>query len=228
MSDTPDIDDDDRITAGEYALGLLPEAEAVAFEARLAAEPALRVLYAQWAEEFALLAEDVAPVAPPSRVAGRISARLFPEPRKRGLSERFGLLGWAVAVLAVLLFLSFDGLNFGPGAPTDPVYIADIVAEDATLVVLATYDVDGTLYLEREAGAPRPGRALELWLIAGDAAPVSLGLLPDALRGRLSVEEGLRASLEGGVLAISDEPPGGSPTGAPTGDVLAVGQITNT
>jgi len=28
------------------------------------------------------------------------------------------------------------------------------------------------------------------------------------------------------VLAISDEPPGGSPTGAPTGAVLAVGAVT--
>ena len=33
------------------------------------------------------------------------------------------------------------------------------------------------------------------------------------------------ASLAGGVLAISDEPDGGSPTGLPTGAVLATGQV---
>jgi anti-sigma-K factor RskA len=30
------------------------------------------------------------------------------------------------------------------------------------------------------------------------------------------------------VLAVSDEPPGGSPTGAPTGPVLATGQMHST
>ena len=48
-------------------------------------------------------------------------------------------------------------------------------------------------------------------------------VLGDQLSPALSA---LRAALEGAVLAISDEPTGGSPTGAPTGDVLALGEIT--
>jgi len=39
------------------------------------------------------------------------------------------------------------------------------------------------------------------------------------------VPDDLRRRVAGAVLAISDEPEGGSPTGAPTGDVLAVGPV---
>ncbi|MEL6126646.1 MAG: anti-sigma factor [Pseudomonadota bacterium] len=56
-------------------------------------------------------------------------------------------------------------------------------------------------------------------------AQVSLGVLPEEPDARISVAVALRPLLPGGTLAISDEPPGGSPTGAPTGEVLAVGAV---
>lgn len=226
MSDAPE-NEDDRVLAGEYALGLLSPEASAEFEARLAAEPALRQLYIWWAEDFAAMAGEIDPVTPPAHLHRRIEARLFGTERKRGLLERFGLTGLAAALVALVLFFSFDEAMFGPDAPSDPVYVADIAAEDASLVIEATYDSDGSLYLQRVAGAAREGRALELWLIEGEAAPVSLGVLPEEDRARLVVAQDLRARLDGAVLAVSDEPPGGSTTGLPTGDVLAVGQITN-
>ena len=78
------------------------------------------------------------------------------------------------------------------------------------------------------SGGARPGRALELWLIEGDDPPVSLGVLPDTEATVLQVDAAVAAALPGGVLAVSDEPPGGSPTGQPTGDVLATGQVEET
>lgn len=93
-------------------------------------------------------------------------------------------------------------------------------------MVQATYDeATGRLFVEREAGAAASGRDLELWLIARDDAPVSLGVLPDEERGVLPVPDTLRDRFAGSAIAISDEPEGGSPTGAPTGDILAVGQV---
>jgi anti-sigma-K factor RskA len=65
-----------------------------------------------------------------------------------------------------------------------------------------------------------------LWLIAGNNAPVSLGVLPDAGAVTLMVAEALAVQLAGGTLAISDEPDGGSPTGAPTGAVLATATVS--
>ncbi|WP_412509249.1 anti-sigma factor domain-containing protein [Roseovarius sp. SYSU LYC5161] len=231
MSDQEHPDrDDDVVLAGEYALGLLTPEEATVFEERLANEPDLRQLHAQWAEDFTALAEEVSPVTPPSRVRKKLENRLF---QKAGQSfwqrlARSRLAGAATAAaLALVALVLVDLPSTGPMPPDDPVYHADIVSEDGNLVVAAGYDdTNGELYVERSQGAARPGRALELWLIAGDKPPVSLGVLPETERARLPVEPDLRTALDGGVFAISDEPPGGSPKGAPTGDVLAVGEIT--
>jgi anti-sigma-K factor RskA len=63
-------------------------------------------------------------------------------------------------------------------------------------------------------------------LIAENAeAPVSLGVLPADAVARIALTEQLKAALQNGTLAVSDEPIGGSTTGAPTGDVLAVGKV---
>jgi anti-sigma-K factor RskA len=92
---------------------------------------------------------------------------------------------------------------------------------------LAVYDPDTTeLRLTRTAGDAAEGRVLQLWAIAGAAAPVSLGVLPADPTTAVILPEALRADVAGLVLAVSDEPPGGSPTGAPTGAVLAVGQVS--
>jgi anti-sigma-K factor RskA len=106
---------------------------------------------------------------------------------------------------------------------------ADIAAADDTLVIDAAYDAESAaLTVTRQQGEAAPGRVLELWLIAGDAAPVSLGVLPEAASARLDVPDPVRdAVAPGAVLAVSDEPPGGSPTGQPTGAVLATGEITS-
>jgi anti-sigma-K factor RskA len=102
------------------------------------------------------------------------------------------------------------------------------MAEDGSMRILASYDAaDGALLVRRERGTPPPVRVLELWLIAGGAAPVSLGVLPHADDVRLDTAEGLRPQLDSGIFAISDEPLGGSTTGAPTGAVLATGAITS-
>jgi len=65
-------------------------------------------------------------------------------------------------------------------------------------------------------------RALELWAVPASGAPRSLGLISATSatvlrRGRL---------LDGAAaLAVSLEPTGGSPTGAPTGPILFVGKL---
>lgn len=230
MSGTASDPNDDVVLAGEYTLSLLPEDEAAAFEARLASEPELRRICATWAEEFSGFADDVKPVTPPEDVLTRVEMRLFGDSGResRGLWQRFGLTGLAVAVLAVLLFVSSDFLDQGPVPPQSPAYTAEIAAEDRSLVIEAAYDADtAELYVERLTGEAGEGRSLELWLIAGETAPVSLGVLPEDDRAVFTVTPELESALAGGVLAISDEPEGGSPTGAPTGAVLATGAITD-
>ncbi len=231
MTGAQPYDEDDSVLAGEYALGLMGPDAVTAFEARLVAEPDLRALYAAWADDLAGLTDSIAPAAPPASLKQRIDAQLFGATTVRRPFAGWRGLGWLVggavaATLAVLLVVDMGLL--APDAPGAPLYTAEIAAEDGSLRIAASYDAEaGALLVQREAGAAPEGRALELWLIAGDAAPVSLGVLPDSGTARFDIAELLRPQLPGAVLAISDEPPGGSPTGAPTGSVLATGAITS-
>lgn len=228
MTDDPQIDETEARVA-EYALGLMTPSEARAFEAEMAGSAALRAAYAIWVEHLAGLTDDIAPVQPPATLRARIQARVGGAAPVQGRSwlRRLGIppLGAAglAAALAVAVVLV---VPTGP-APFTPAYLAEVAATDGSLIVLAAFDpAQGTLRLERTAGAARPDRVLQLWVIAGDAAPSSLGVLPGDNITDFAVPEALRDAVSGGVLAISDEPLGGSPTGLPTGDVLATGPVT--
>jgi anti-sigma-K factor RskA len=228
MTDEPDREEDIALAA-EYALGLLTPDEAEAFEARLAVDPAFRADYAVWAEDFVSMTDAVPEVTPPLAVKAAIDARLFPG-KKRSFLQRIGIFQWllgGLATAAVLIAIVNLGLLTGPDETLGPSYQVEIAAQDESLRVVARYDpAAATLRIERSAGAAAEGRVLELWLIAGDAAPVSLGVLPDAQTTEIPLSDDVVVVLEGAILAISDEPVGGSPTGQPTGDVLAVGQVT--
>jgi anti-sigma-K factor RskA len=107
-----------------------------------------------------------------------------------------------------------------------PLLTAEMAATDRSMVIQARLE-DGALSLTRIAGEAPAGRVLELWLIAADGVPVSLGVLPETAEARLAVPALLQEALVPGVtLAITDEPPGGAPGGVPTGTVLAAGPIT--
>jgi anti-sigma-K factor RskA len=227
VTDPTPISPDDSALAAEYALGLLSADEMRGFEARLAVEPALRAEVAVWQAQFAGMAEaEVDPVAPPAALKARIEADLFPEAVPSSIWDRIGL--WRVlglgglastAALVALLLLT-------PPAPQPAPLVADLAPLTGEAQFVAVFDPsDNTLRLRQSAGSPRAGRVQEVWLIVGEAAPVSLGLFDADGRFAAVVPEALSPLLSGAVLAVSDEPPGGSPTGAPTGDVLAAGPV---
>lgn len=204
---------EDREIAGEYVLGTLPHAERLAFAARLKVEPALQVLVAEWEARLDGI-NDAYAESPAPDLLPAIEARLFPKPARRwplwlgGLATAFALFLGALFLPPIL-------------APDAPPVIATLGAADAPLRFEAHYDGQD-LILRRVAGQPAPaGQTHELWIIAPEAAPVSLGLIGDApLRVPYSTPP------KGWTLAVSLEPAGGAPGGAPTGPVLAAGEIT--
>lgn len=231
---TDDIDaHDETVLTAEYALGLLTAAEEKAFEDLLAVDPDLRDQYALWAENFTSLTDDLAPVAPPAAIERRIKEALFGqdipavEP-KPSWAARLGLLGPVLAGIAgaVVVLFALDQIGFLRD-DVDPSFVAQVVSADASFVVVAEFNPDAlTLDMDRQAGGPRPDRVLEVWLIAGEDAPVSLGIWPKGqVQATLEIPQAIAAQMDGGMLAISDEPQGGSPTGTPSGDVLGIGQI---
>jgi anti-sigma-K factor RskA len=72
-----------------------------------------------------------------------------------------------------------------------------------------------------------PGRAPELWLIPAGQKPISVGMIMLDKPTTLALDPALLAQLGAtAALAVSVEPVGGSPTGQPTGPVIAKGAIS--
>ncbi len=225
MIEHPPISPEDSATVAEYALGLLPEAEATSFVARLNQEPALRAALANWQNDLATLTDEIDPVQPPAHLKAAVDQRLFPQATPN-LWSRIGLWrGWALA--ATLTAAVLAALYFQPSETiTGPFFVTEIRSENAEMQIAALYDpANNTLTLNRTKGGALPDRALELWLITTGNAPVSLGVMALSEQSRHSVTPILARALNGAALAISDEPLGGSPTGQPTGQVLATGAL---
>lgn len=226
-------DDDDNALAAEYVLGVQDAAERAATERRLRGDAALAARVARWEMDFAAMNDGFAEAAAPDLMP-RIEARLFGKPETRAAQARTEaaarrgagwwrrVLGGAVAagLLAVLLISALPPPAPIPRAPAAPVLLATLAAEGQPLVWQARYDGQ-VLTLVRESGEPPAAdQAHELWLIEGQSAPVSLGLI-DAAETRRD----LPALPAGAVLAVSLEPVGGSTTGAPSGPVLVTGVV---
>ncbi|TIP55629.1 anti-sigma factor, partial [Mesorhizobium sp.] len=72
------------------------------------------------------------------------------------------------------------------------------------------------------SGERAAGKDFELWMIEGKNAPVSMGVIPAGQTARMTISPAVQERLaQGAVLAVSLEPAGGSPTGQPTGPVVA-------
>lgn len=224
----------DRLAA-EYVLGTLQGPARRRFEHLLGAHPALRDAVAQWQARLAPLADSVAPVAPPARVWSGIEARLFtaaastntpaaaPLPWWRRLGPWRAFSGLASAAVVALLVI---GQQPPPAAPPVVVLLAanPQVAQALQARFVASLSADGRALVLRPIDAPplTAQQALELWAVPPSGAPRSLGLVradgaTTLLRGRLLGDTA--------AFAVSVEPSGGSPTGAPTGPIVSLGKL---
>ncbi len=233
--------EDDELLAGEYVLGVLDAEARRDVAARIAAEPAFAELVRRWEERLLPLAEDYAPEPPPEGTFAVIQARLFGGTARQGAQERrapgreslwHSLAFWrglSFASLAALAFaaglLAMQSLAPPSAPPGAGALLAALEVEGSPTRFLARYSPDsGLVELRPVTVEAAPEGDLELWVIAGDRPPASLGLLDARGRARLDVAPELRGRLrEGAVLAISLEPEGGSPTGQPTGPIVAAG-----
>jgi len=221
----------DRLAA-EYSLGTLRGGARRRFEALLPAHPALRFATERWQQRLAPFTGPVAPVPVPERVWRRIDAELFGAPATRpGWWQRLGLWRAATGLAGTLaLGLSVVAVNLQMQQPADPSPVVIVLASNATTSLgqrasfVASVSADGRAIVVKplQAISLEDRQALELWALPAQGAPRSLGLLTPAGSAKL-----LRAALlrDTAALAVSVEPSGGSPTGAPTGPVVSVGKL---
>jgi anti-sigma-K factor RskA len=233
MSVNDDIGErqDEGALVGEFALGLLDADEHARMAARIAADPALRAELRMWRLRLAALDGDYAEQQAPRAALLRAEARLFRQPRPPGLWNRLSFWrslaagGVAVAVAAI-------GFNLMQPAQLDPEELAfQLVAaieaqEGSGVSFVALYDpATGMLRLTSLSGEPMPDRDFELWAIHDTQPPVSMGVVPMDARAEIEMPDDMPFT-ERTVLAVSIEPRGGSPTGEPTGPVVAMGKAT--
>lgn len=220
----------DDATIAEYVIGVLPHGERLAFQKALESDQTLQARLRVWEEQLAPQSDAYEPAPAPQGVFESVEDRLF-ETKTAPTGWWSGFRNWrlpalasAVAILMLGLFVWNDA-RFG--SDPDELYLADITNQSYEIQIVGIFDPETSEFnLRRLVGVPEPNRDFELWLIDDDAAPVSLGVMPsDQITTIIKIRPELSDALLRGLLAVSDEPQGGSPTGQPTGTVLATGKI---
>ena len=229
--------------AAEFALGVLEGEDLARARALIAADIQFAEEVAHWWGRLAPLLDDVEPVAPPAHVFAAIEQQLGNRQRpahnvlylRRRMDVWRGIAVGVSAIaasLAMVLVLRPPAIQQVPVArqPSAPM-VAMMEAEDSEARLVATWDpADRTLIVAAATGiAPLAGHLHELWVIPADGTPRSMGILPGADPKHMLVDVSMAKQLaEGATLALSVEPTGGSPTGLPTGPVIAAGKLQST
>jgi anti-sigma-K factor RskA len=181
------------------------------------------------------------PSAPPPPPPSERSADIVVLARR---ARRWRRLTAAMTAIAALLALYVGISQFAPGLipvsrPVPPAVTAQVVQPQSRLVAVLQQDpttpaflvsvdpASRTLTVRRVSAANEPNRSYELWLISNKfPAPRSLGLVGAGEFTARALPSGFDAdTLKTASYAISLEPSGGSPTGAPTGPILFKGRM---
>jgi anti-sigma-K factor RskA len=215
--------------AAQYALGTLPARARRRLALLARRDAAVAEAIRSWELRLASLADALPGVTPPLSVWNGISRRLGfatgdagragPWWAKLALWRGLALASTLAAVVLGVVLVA--GRLQGP----EPTLVVVLTSQDARPVLLATISPDERRLTVKPVGPIQlpPERALELWALPEGAAPRSLGLVPATATARLDLPAAALARVP--ALAVSLEPAGGSPTGAPTGPVLYTGRI---
>lgn len=220
--------------AAEYVAGTLRGPARRRFESLLPSHPTLRAAVQSWEDRLMPLTGALPEVPPPPRVWRKLEQRLWPqaqtvrEPWWRQLFVWRAASGTAfAAVLALALVMAnpsptqppvvvvLQGTGDG-GVAAGSAFVASVSGDGAALVTRPIMQVSA-----------QANRAFELWSVPPQGAPKSLGLIKADGVTLLDRKKLPASLLRGGTaaLAVSLEPPGGSPTGAPTGPVVYAGKL---
>jgi len=239
-------DDEDRedLRYAEYVLGVLDADARAAVEREIENDPHAAAEVARWQKHLLPLAQDVAPVAPSDQVWTRLGStlgfapaesRTATEPHRASLWQNVAFWRWfalgagAVAAACIALLLVVPRVPPAPPAARQLAYVTARIQQDNGLAGwTATLDASrARIVLVPAAPAAIPAnRVPELWLIPSGGKPIAVGVFTPDKATSLGVRRDLLARINAQtLLAVSIEPPGGSPTGQPTGPVIGKGSL---
>lgn len=247
MSDDLDMDGEELdLLAAEYALGLLDEEQRDRAESLSANDPDFRRRVARWSGRLAPLLEEVDAAPPPPEVWARVESALGHRVTsstapaiaevsnvhvlRRRVNLWRGYSAVATALAASLALFLVTRPSAEPPAPPSSAsqLVAMMEAEDSPAKLVATYDPASRMLLVAPAAgvSVAPGHSHQLWLIPADGKPRPMGLFEPGAPRRMAVPPAMLAEMKADVtLALSVEPVGGSPSGLPTGPIVASGKL---
>lgn len=227
--------------AGEYVLGLIEGGDLVAFARQLESDRELAASVERWRTHFAAIDATATPITPPADLWGRIEAdlgqavRTAPAPAPKRVTTPAGgrladwwnsLFVWRGAALAGALAAIALGVGLVGAldkARRQPVMVAVLLTEASMAAAVVNTFADGRVEMVplQDITVPQ-GKALEIWTLWDRAVgPRSVGLIDRARSTPLRLD---RLPLGAGQLfEITLEPATGSPTGRPTGPIIAKG-----
>lgn len=226
--------------AGEYVLGTLRGAARRRFERLMQADPQVGAIVRRWEVEMTPLADRIEPIEPPQRVWRAIEARIGTdaaaapgkEPARGSPSFWESLAFWRTlgalgAGVATVLFGFFVYLSTGPrGEPVFVAVLQETVPNGSVRTVISMHSPDLLRVRMVKPWSDTAGKSLELWVVPSEGAPRSLGVVQNVPGDTMIEIHSTDPRVRGAAaLALSLEPQGGSPTGAPTGPMVARGVI---
>ncbi|MEO7865485.1 MAG: anti-sigma factor [Sphingomicrobium sp.] len=228
--------------AAEYALGVLDGKDLAEANRASAEDSDFRRLTEDWTWKLAPLLDDVEERPAPAVLWSKIDQLIGERDRIRSLESQVkrsrlgnvGLFATAAALAGVLLLrpatvqppLQLPTPQSIPASAAAPMIA--MLGDDKGTKIVANWDPDNRRLVLAVAGEmpADPGKSHELWVIPEGAKPVSLGTMSNDPKARMELANTLAELLRrGATIAVTLEPPGGSPSGDPTGPILVSGKL---
>jgi anti-sigma-K factor RskA len=234
---TPASSDENDLRCAEYVLGVLGNDERREIERAIQQEAGMAESLARWQARLMPLTEDLADVNPPPHVWNRLQSKLGWTRRERpaGLWNSLSFWRWtgltsivAACALAIVLTRTVTQQNATAPAAGAHYLVATLERQGAGAGWTATVDPEHAriVVVPPHDFAIAANQSTQMWMIPQGAKPISLGVIDTK---RPTVVHVAQAQLQilgpRTTLAVSLEPRGGSPTGQPTGPVLAAGNV---
>ena len=237
MSEGADLSELETLAA-EHALGVLGAPERAEAEARMARDPEFARLVGAWRARLSPLADRVLAVEPSAAVWTGVERALTANDNSAARRRiRFwrgataGSLGLAAASLAVAILAVSRPPTVLPAPPAPPILNASLMSQGAESqpMFVAAYDPARQALIITSLVKPGtdPTHVHQLWVIPADGKPHSLGVIePGASKAMPMPKDMAPMFTPGSAIAVSVEPPGGSPTkDAPSGPIAAMGKL---
>lgn len=237
---TPDMNDpatgDPDVIAAEYVLGLLEGEERATANRRLLADPLFAAKVEQWRAHFDVLFDSSPAVSAPANGLSRLMGSLGHAANDNRPQLRLwqGLAAAStIAAAGLLLLVTTQPKSDVPKVATieqpasKALLVTQIAATDGSGPVAAVFDPASGALRIAPATLVDARHSAELWVIAADGVPHSLGVLAPGKPAEVAIKGANRPRFTAGsVLAVTIEPLGGSPDGKPTGAVVAKGALS--